>query len=282
MLPKQENIMKLESSPYISVNGMCTTEAIGHIAHMPETDQLKRLGYAVLCGIQATNTTQLWEAENYRGDTWHPVGDAISSAFEPIEGEGKVERTVHLFSGSVSPDSVELLARVVFDRQNVSAGCQGIQFNRLPWEIDDYRPSFERLRKVLPISRLVLSVSASQIIFMDPDELADHASRYKETVSTMLLDESCGNGVPMVANRLRPYIAELYERDIPVAVAGGLSPENLDQLLPLIHEFPKLSIDAESGLRVWPNGLNDLKASRFSVDKTRAFLAECALVLQAS
>ncbi len=129
--------------------------------------------------------------------------------------------------------------------------CHGFQLN-MAW------PGTDILMNVLgemPKSTIiVLQVGsrAFEMIDHSPKKLADKIeSQYGGLIHYVLLDASGGLGKPMDAEALRPYLRALGARRLPIglAVAGGLCADTLDLILPLVDEFPTLSIDAEGKLR---------------------------------
>jgi hypothetical protein len=136
--------------------------------------------------------------------------------------------------------------------------CHGFQLN-MAW------PGTDILMQVLghmPKSTIiVLQVGARAFEMIDhsPKKLADKIeSEYGGLIHYVLLDASGGLGKPLDAEFLRPYLRALAARRLPIglAVAGGLSADTLDLVLPLIDEFPTLSIDAEGKLRDENDDLN--------------------------
>lgn len=88
----------------------------------------------------------------------------------------------------------------------------------------------------------------------DPDKVARKVERYAHFIDFVLLDKSSGKGVPMDAEALAPFVRTLKQAcpDLGIAVAGGLGPDTINLVKPLVAEFPDLSIDAQGKLR--PSG----------------------------
>ena len=74
---------------------------------------------------------------------------------------------------------------------------------------------------------------------------------YSGLVDHVLLDLSAGYGRQLDPAWARRQLAEMRdaELDMGQGVAGGLSPESLHLVAPLVKEFPQLSLDAEARLR---------------------------------
>lgn len=109
------------------------------------------------------------------------------------------------------------------------------------WAIDE----FYAVPVILQVGR-----RAFEEIEHDPKKLVEKLKRC-ETLEGVLLDCSGGEGRPLDAAFLRPFV-EAIATEMPrtrVTVAGGLGPETLHLVAPLIREFPELSIDAQGRLR---------------------------------
>ena len=87
-----------------------------------------------------------------------------------------------------------------------------------------------------------------------PQGVVERLSRYDGVIHRVLLDKSMGRGVGMDANGLMPFILAIREKfpKLGIGVAGGLGPNTLGLVEPLVREFPDLSIDAQGKLR--PSG----------------------------
>ncbi len=92
----------------------------------------------------------------------------------------------------------------------------------------------------------------------DPIFLVDKLQDYKDVVQRVLLDKSMGRGVPMNAEELLPFIRAIRENfpEMGIGVAGGLGPETVHLVEPLLKEFPDLSFDAQGKLRPSGNALD--------------------------
>ncbi len=88
----------------------------------------------------------------------------------------------------------------------------------------------------------------------DPAAFADRIKAYGDSVDYVLLDKSMGKGLGMDAVGLLPFARAVSEQipGLGLAAAGGLGPNTLPLVAPLIAEFPNLSIDAQGKLR--PSG----------------------------
>lgn len=88
----------------------------------------------------------------------------------------------------------------------------------------------------------------------DPKSVVNRLARYDGAIDRVLLDKSMGNGLGMDAHALLPYARAIRDRfpNLGIAAAGGLGPNTIHLVEPLVREFPDLSIDAQGKLR--PSG----------------------------
>lgn len=110
------------------------------------------------------------------------------------------------------------------------------------------------LRVILQVGKEALSQ-----VDDDVDKLLKRLEAYKRCVDDVLLDKSAGKGLGMDAEGLRPFVDAVLKRGpgMGVVVAGGLGPESLHLVEPLVREFPTISIDAQGKLRPSGDALNE-------------------------
>ena len=96
--------------------------------------------------------------------------------------------------------------------------------------------------------------TAMKIVGNDPIKFADRLCKYEDAIDYVLLDKSMGKGLGMNAKALLRFARVIAKRlpEVGIAVAGGLGPDTLHLLNPILREFPNVSIDAQSNLR--PSG----------------------------
>lgn len=113
---------------------------------------------------------------------------------------------------------------------------------------------------------------AMKAVNNDPLYFACCLKAYGYCVDYVLLDKSMGKGLGMDAMGLLPYARAVAEHvpDMGIAAAGGLGPDTLNLLEPLIAEFPNLSIDAQGKLRPSGNALDPIDWNMASEYLTKA------------
>ncbi len=95
----------------------------------------------------------------------------------------------------------------------------------------------------------------------NPQRVAQRIAEYGNIVHCVLFDRSGGLGKSMESQLLRSYIIESKKVNpqTSIAVAGGLGPDTMDLVVPLVKEFPNISIDAQGKLRRSGNALNPIE-----------------------
>lgn len=88
----------------------------------------------------------------------------------------------------------------------------------------------------------------------DPARVVARLAHYEGVIQRVLLDRSMGRGHCMEAKRLLPFVRAIRSNfpTLGIGVAGGLGPDTIHLVKPLVDEFPDLSIDAQGRLR--PSG----------------------------
>jgi phosphoribosylanthranilate isomerase len=85
----------------------------------------------------------------------------------------------------------------------------------------------------------------------DPEKIARRLEPYAETVDAVLLDRSMGSGTLLDPAKTLPHLRRISAEfpKMGLAIAGGLGPETVDIIKPILAEFPQVSIDAQGRLR---------------------------------
>ncbi|MES2985964.1 MAG: hypothetical protein V4686_02450 [Patescibacteria group bacterium] len=94
----------------------------------------------------------------------------------------------------------------------------------------------------------------------DPAQVVERLQDYNGIIHHVLLDKSMGRGLGMDAVGLLPYARAIRDAypDLGLAVAGGLGPNTMGLVKPLLEEFPHISIDAQGQLRPSGNALDPI------------------------
>lgn len=236
-------------------------EQQSEIRAMADRLDIARLGRVVLLGVKATHKTQVLDTENKYGPEWYPVADDIRGALVPEVGElvgGDELRVAQVFldedqitdiDGYAIPFIKKLLRRS-------ESWLNGVQFDKLPWHEVDYSRLFGAIRDHTPQARILLQCYGEMMDTLTPFQIMEKLARHEGLVDYILFDASHGTGRAMDTPALRRYVSMAYEEggNIGIGVAGGLSAENIEDLLgPLLETFRDISCDAEGQLH-YPQG----------------------------
>lgn len=132
----------------------------------------------------------------------------------------------------------------------------GLQLN-IPWPPKDELYTY---RSEYPNHKIVIMVNDDALndVLYSQQSLVSKIKEYKDIVDYVLLDQSCGHGIPLDVEFMRRYLDVLYKEDLGlgIVVAGGLCSTTLNIIKTIINDFPDLSIDAEGKLRNQDDSLN--------------------------
>ena len=222
--------------PYIGITGFMTRAEVRTILnYMPENPS--RL---LMVGVLANSKTM--EGIPNKRPNRYPKPENLGDIFEP---DKRVLNLIH-FNTKEPKTLYDQIAKV---RKLAGPNCHGFQLNTA-W------PNLEVLTRVAIQGRrtvVVLQVGgrAFEMINHDPRLLANKVAEYEHVIDYVLLDPSGGYGVPFDTEKTRTYLDALSAKNLNLGlgVAGGLSPQTLNLLEPLVGDFPNLCIDAEGKLR---------------------------------
>jgi len=168
------------------------------------------------------------------------------------------ERVVNLIHLSTEEETV--LEDMLKIHSLAGQNFHGFQLN-IAWpqinQLISYRAAVGRgYRIVLQIGQKAMEAVGGTI-----QDTANKLSHYVGVIDDILFDPSGGQGKPFDTRQAYKFLSVITDKgwNIGLGVAGGLGPDSLNLVEPLIAKFPNLSIDAEGRLRNNQNDL-DLKA----------------------
>jgi hypothetical protein len=131
-----------------------------------------------------------------------------------------------------------------------------------PEIIREYKEKHPNIEIVLQTGR-----DALEIIQKDPERFVKKIDAYGDALDFILLDCSMGKGRGMNASFLARFVRALTEAKpmIGIAAAGGLGPDSIHLVEPLIREFPRLSIDAQGQMRSSGNTMDPIEWDRVEI-----------------
>ncbi len=136
--------------------------------------------------------------------------------------------------------------------------CCGVSIHALQLDMIWPEPSdiFNGVHNSRKQIEVILQVGkkAFEEIGDDPNNLVARLADYQGVIQRVLLDKSMGQGLGMDAVGLIPFVEAIktHYPKLGIVVAGGLGPETMNLVEPLVKEFPDISIDAQGRLR--PSG----------------------------
>ncbi|WKZ28805.1 MAG: hypothetical protein QY323_04710 [Patescibacteria group bacterium] len=203
--------------------------------------------------------------------TLHGLPTKWAAAWPKLEDADAIfiddERVLNTLHYADYPDDEHPIARTtVRDMRELIRRCScpidAIQFDMV-W------PRIELLDAIKETSgapRVILQVGkkALEEIGRDIPALMRRIQSYNGCVDDVLLDMSGGTGTAMGASFLTPFIVALRKEHphLGVSVAGGLGPDTLHLVAPLVSAFPGISIDAQGQLRTSGKSLDPIEAER--------------------
>ena len=185
----------------------------------------------------------------------YPPPEEIASIFvrHPL-----AMNTVHYadYDGIDEEDSIEMATR--FGGPLMDA----IQLDMVwpdPAVLHRYRLRWPQVEVVLQVGTRALAEVGN-----DPRLFADEMRRYGNSLDYVLLDKSGGNGRGLVAEELLPFVLATQRElsELGIAVAGGLGPDTLDLIDPILAVRPSVSVDAQGRLRASGNSLEPMEWDR--------------------
>lgn len=230
---------------YIGVSGVTNPRHVQQISELVEVFNMKARDLVV--GVKATDKTIMRNMENKYTSAWYPVAQEFGDVFVPNSG---VKMVAQVFMNPAETFNTRYHGEFL-DRINKYCDYQldGIQFDMLDFHLDP-----DGARQVLAAAKsydvdVLVQIHGPAQNALTNKQLADLFNEYAELVDVVLFDTSHGRGVEMdvtkTLNNLNGFTATCAT---PVAVAGGLSPANLELIKPILEAYPHCSFDAEGSL----------------------------------
>ena len=244
--------------PYVSVTGIT---ALSEILPLIRCNSGAKNSHRLIAGILMSSRTLAGLENEHR-----PRRYADRNMFERlcIFRDPRIEFVVHY---SCKEPRHHLIQDIDTMMTAVGPNIAGFQLN-MTWPdlslLDTLHDMFGRENK-----RWILQIGqkALEEIGYNAEVLVERVGEwYLPLVTDVLLDLSAGEGVPLDADKLRPFL-EAFRREpnIGTGVAGKLGPKTLHLLGDLCVEFPRLSLDSESEIR-------DRRMDIFDIDAAQSWV----------
>lgn len=221
-----------------------------------------------------------WETLNDEPTKWakvfpkkEKIADIFLSRTDQVGLERNVFNVLHYADYEDHPILENLEKAVPWCGNNL----HGLQLDMIwpdPNKVQEFHWRHPRIEIILQVN-----ANALDAVGNDPEKLVERLGNYNDSITYALLDKSMGRGLGMDAKALLPFATAIEdaikEEKLPyglkIAVAGGLGPDTLHLADPLIAEFPRISLDAQSKLRPSGNALDPL-----DLDLCTRYLEEAA------
>lgn len=170
----------------------------------------------------------------------------------------RIENLIHY---SASPEHADDLFEDLIALHNLAGPhINGFQLN-IAWPSPKALGSY--LQRYSTETKFVLQLGAHALrrAHDSPEAVAIWLRDYDGLIDAVLIDPSGGRGLPFDPHIALQYLVAISLRnpDLDLGLAGGLGPDSLNHLKPILKHFDDLSIDAEGRLR---DENNDLDLSR--------------------
>lgn len=252
------------ATPYIGITGFMRQEEVNEILSCLPNDSTAR---KAMIGVLVSSKTL--RGEKNKWPNRYPLIKEIEKIFT---GHSSAFNVIHYHTKESGGMLLDQLERLV----NLGGGnLDGIQLNIAwpdPKSLERFRILYSGMHKRIQLILQINSKAFEEI--SSPEEIAFKIrNEYLGFADHILLDLSGGYGKLLDPNALEPFVEKIQE-EIPglgIILAGGLSPETLYLIEPLIKKYPFLSTDAEGRLRSKPD-------DNLDVEKTKEYLRKAFLM----
>ncbi len=241
--------------PYVGVSGVVSPEIQASLETIATEAGLAEKGRILALGVKAVHKTQFLDVENKYGVDWYPVGE--QSFAHALRHDSPNAQTIAVAQTYLDIEHVD---SADYRRAFVSRICergapwlQGIQFDMLPWHVNEDTLDFIEDVKSSYQLEIFLQAHKDAMSDLGPDGIVKRLGSYAHVVDYLLFDASHGTGRRLDVAALSPFVAEAYDKlDVArtgIAIAGGLNQQVVREDLPeLVERYPNLSWDAEGNL----------------------------------
>lgn len=228
---------RFDFQPYIGVTGFTKKEEVEAIL-AARPCRMRR--YDLMVGVLASSKTLAGEKNSF--PVRFPKVEDIPNIF--VDDDEAVN-IIHYATKQPENFSEQLFRLVEIAGENLN----GFQLNMRwpdPRQIEAFRRRFDAMRIVLQVGAGALAE-----VEHNPAKLVERVLDYKELIEQILLDPSGGKGIALDVKEMHGYLNALQYSSLiqNIVIAGGLGPDSLLPIQPLVAEFSDLSIDAEGKLR---------------------------------
>lgn len=237
-------------NPYIGITDFLNFEQVQEMyrvfsAHRPqESNRILHVG-VMMSYKTLHNVPSRWQNA-------FPPKDRIASIFSSDE----VYNCLHYADYDNNPNLWKSLATAI---SYGGIGIHALQLDMIWPDPSEIANGVHTSRKQIEVI-LQISKNALEEVGNDPQRVVKRLGDYEGVIHRVLLDKSMGKGLGMDADGLIPFARAIRENfpALGIGAAGGLGPETIQLVEPLVAAFPDLSIDAQGRLRPSGNALDPI------------------------
>lgn len=239
-------------NPYIGITGFASRDQIQRMVAFLNDHQLSdssrklhagvMMSYRTLCGLP-TKWSNIF-----------PLKESIRAIF----GDDGAYNCLHYADYENKTQSRDLYRALFFGGKHLHA-----------LQLDMVWPDLEIITGLIDPSRpieIILQVGKDALDKLQRNvaRVVDMIGNYDGIIHRVLLDESMGHGRIMDAKALLNFARPIREAfpKLGLVVAGGLGPETMHLVKPLVKEFPDISFDAQSQLRTKGDSMDPINWKR--------------------
>lgn len=226
--------MAKKVGPYLGVTGfMSRAEVTEALAVVPQ-GSTRRL----MVGVLMSSKTLVGQTNEWPGR--YPLKENVKDIFVD---DPRALNLIHY--NTDHPET--LLMQLIEITELAGPHLDGFQLN-IAWppisQLEDYWKAYPGKFLLLQIGGRAMSEVESM------ERFGELVGAYLPMIDAILIDPSGGKGEPLDAVKGAEYLRAVRQYPtLGIGIAGGLGPETLHLLDPLVREFSDLSIDAEGRLR---------------------------------
>lgn len=266
---------------YVGVSGVVSPEQQASLVEAGH-DQLQNLGRRLALGVKATHKPQFDDQENKYGRLWYPVGNEAAHSLHHRFPTFNIAQTylepTYIEDSAAYPQ--EFMTKISARMRDY---LDAVQIDLLRFEKDPERYAH--------VFRAMADTGLQRIVQCHGYAMEEGPKPALESLKKLirgrelnyiLFDASHGRGQALNADALLPFIEAAYaDKDFAdmgtnFGVAGGLNPDNLEQLLPkILQDFPEVSWDAEGQLH---DAISEGGDGSLNMERTRRYLVRSAQI----
>ena len=237
----------LDMKPYIGITDFTSFQQVEKMLEVFNAHKAKDTKRVLHAGVMMSRKTMLDLPTEFAEA--FPRKESIAGIFSSLD----TYNCLHYADYGKVPDpelAQNLIKAISYGGEKISA----LQLD-IPWpKPSDVAYAKKKCGKDLEIV-LQVGQRSFQEVDNDVEKLTSKLLDYYGIVDRVLLDRSMGKGVPLDAQNLLSFIRDIAKHlpRMGMVVAGGLGPETMHLLLPIVAEYSQISIDAEGQLRTSHN-----------------------------